>query len=163
MQLGIDKAVSSSGKEILEELKSEGNSLIKQLKKIAAQRVSGYLPQNDNAQPNICGQRITIEVVNRNGGSKIIEVNLADKKYKAKAPTLATVLTESKDIEAVCKEQLSCSTCIGEVQSDGKLPKISEDELDVLDSATKGIPSSTVRLSCQVPLKLGQNYKFTQV
>jgi ferredoxin len=123
----------------------------------------GDLPQNDNTQPSNCGQTITIEVVNRNGGSKIIEVNLADKKYKAKSPTLATVLTESEDIEAVCKEQLSCSTCIGEIESDGKLPKVSEDELDVLDSATKGAPSSTVRLSCQIPLKSGQNYKFTQV
>ena len=159
----IDKAVSSSGKKILEELKNEGNSLIKQLKKIAAQRVLGDLPQNDNTQPSNCGQTITIEVVNRNGGSKIIEVNLADKKYKAKSPTLATVLTESEDIEAVCKEQLSCSTCIGEIESDGKLPKVSEDELDVLDSATKGAPSSTVRLSCQIPLKAGQNYKFTEV
>jgi L-lysine 2,3-aminomutase/ferredoxin len=159
----IDKAVSSSGKEILEELRNEGNSLIKQLKKIAAQRVLCDLPQNDNTQPSNCGQTINIEVVNRNGGSKIIEVNLADKKYKAKALTLATVLTESEDIEAVCKEQLSCSTCIGEIKSDGKLPKVSEDESDVLDSATKGVPSSTVRLSCQIPLKLGQNYKFTQV
>ena len=51
----------------------------------------------------------------------------------------------------------------GEIKSDGKLPKVSEDESDVLDSATKGAPSSTVRLSCQIPLKLGQNYKFTQV
>jgi ferredoxin len=161
----IDAAVSSGGKKILEELKNEGNSLIKQLKKIAAERVLNYLPQNDNKpQQSACGQTIIIEVVNRNGGSKIIKVNLADKKYKAKSPTLATVLTESEDIEAVCKEQLSCSTCIGEIESDGKLPKASEDELDVLDSAIKDIPSSkNVRLTCQIPLKPGQNYKFTEI
>ncbi|MES2961866.1 MAG: hypothetical protein V4694_05725 [Pseudomonadota bacterium] len=159
----IDTAVSASGKEILEELKSEGNSLIKHLKEVAAERVLDRLPQNDNEQSSssACGQAIFIEVVNRNGGSKIIEVNLA--KYKAKPPTLATVLTESEDIAAVCKEQLSCSSCIGVVESNDSLPEITDDELDVLDSATKGNPSTSVRLSCQIPLKPGQNYKFTEV
>lgn len=161
----IESAVSDDAKKILEELEGESGSLIKHLKKIAAESVLSRMPQNDNEErvSNSCSQKVTIEVINRNGGSRIIEVNLADKKYDKRQPTLATVLAENGEVEAACKEQLSCSTCVGEVESDNKLPKATEDELDLIDSVTKNLPSSSVapRAGCKIPLKKG-HYKFTK-
>lgn len=161
----IDSAVSGEGRKILEELKDESGSLIKHLKQISAESVLSRIPQNDNEErvTNSCSQKVTIEVVNRNGGSKTIEVNLADKKYEKQRPTLATVLAENGEVEAACKEQLSCSTCVGEVESDNKLPKATEDELDLIDSVTKSLPSSSIepRAGCKIPLSKGY-YKFTK-
>ncbi len=161
----IETAVSGEGKKILEDLKGESGSLIKHLKQISAESVLSRIPQNDNEErvTNSCSQKVTIEVVNRNGGSKTIKVNLADKKYEKRRPTLATVLAENGEVEAACKEQLSCSTCVGEVESDNKLPKATEDELDLIDSVTKSLPSSSVepRAGCKIPLSKGY-YRFTK-
>lgn len=161
----IETAVSGEGKKILEDLKGKSGSLIKHLKQISAESVLSRIPQNDNEErvTNSCSQKVTIEVVNRNGGSKTIKVNLADKKYEKRRPTLATVLAENGEVEAACKEQLSCSTCVGEVESDNKLPKATEDELDLIDSVTKSLPSSSVepRAGCKIPLSKGY-YRFTK-
>jgi L-lysine 2,3-aminomutase/ferredoxin len=156
----IDSAVSDSGKKVLMELRDEDNSLIKRFKKTAASIVLNKLPQNDNEEPkhNSSDQKVTIEVVNRNGGSKIIHVDLADKIYERKSPTLATILADKQEIEAACKEQLSCSTCVGEVKSNVSIPEASDDERDVLDSVTMD-PSRSIRATCQIHLESG-SYKF---
>ena len=79
---------------------------------------------------------------------------------------MATVLSEKGYMEAACKEQLSCSTCVGEVESDRPLPPPTEDELDLVDSV---IPSGSMdassvkklRAGCQIPLEAGGKYQFT--
>ncbi len=159
----VAEAVADEGKKTLQELKNEDNSLMKQLKKAAAASVIARLPQNDNEEENVsaCGNKVVIEVVNRNGGSQIIHVDLDDKKYQAKRPTLATILAEEKEVEAACKEQLSCSTCVGEVESDVAIPKPSEDEQDLLDSVMPN-PSGSVRATCQIHLESG-SYKFASL
>jgi ferredoxin len=163
----IDLAVSGEGKKVLMELRSEGSSLIKKLKNAAASSVISQLPQNDNnpSKSSSCDQKVTIEIINRKGGSKIIHVDLADEEYKKKPPTLATILAAENAVEAACKEQLSCSTCVGEVEGD--LPVLKEDELDLVDSVIGNLaPSaavSQIRAACQIALEPSKNYKFTDL
>ena len=165
----IDTAVSGEGKKVLMELRNEGNSLIKRLKNAAAASVISQLPQNDNdpLKSSSCDQKVTIEVVNRNGGSRFIHVDLSDEKYKEKSPTLATILAADGDVEAACKEQLSCSTCVGEIESDAILSVQNEDEMDLVDSVIGNAkPSSNVseiRAACQVSLEPSKSYKFTSL
>lgn len=67
--------------------------------------------------------------------------------------TLMEVARDNKlDIEAACDGTCACSTChvYLDATSFAKLPKPSEDELDMLDLAVKVKPTS--RLSCQVQL-----------
>ena len=161
----IEKAVSEEGKRILENLRNEGGSLIKHLKKAAAERVLSKLPNNDNVKQvdNTCSQKVIIEVVNRKGGSQTIEVDLSDDKYKGTQPTLATILSQEGLVEAACDEKLSCSTCVvEELESSNPLPEITEDELDLIDSAKRNTPSSALspRAGCQIPLSKG-TYKLT--
>ncbi len=163
----IDSAVSGEGKKVLMELRSEGGSLVKKLKNAAASSVISQPPQNDNdpSKSSSCDQKVTIEIINRKGGSKIIHVDLADEKYREKSPTLATILATENSVEAACKEQLSCSTCVGEVEGD--LPSPKEDELDLVDSVIGDLaPSSSVsqiRAACQIVLEPSKNYKFTDL
>ncbi len=162
----IDTAVSDESKKILTDLRNEDNSLIKQIKKAAAATVINRLPQNDNEEKSIktSDKKVIIEVFNRNGGSKFIYIDLADEKYQKNPPTLATILAEEKEVEAACKEQLSCSTCVGEVESSNPIPEAKEDEADLIDSVAKDIPSTSAkpRATCQIALEPG-SYKFTKI
>lgn len=171
----IESAVSENDKKILSELKAEDNSLIKHFKRLAAAKAFDGIPQNDNNLEisNTIDPKVTIEVRNRNGGSKMIYIDLSDEKYQKNPPTLATILAQEKEVEAACKEQLSCSTCVGEVElidqiSGSKtLPSPSEDEKDVVDSVIdNAIPSSKnveVRAACQITLKPASHYKFSSL
>ena len=165
----IDRAVSGKGKKVLQKLRSDDDSFIAKLKKAAAASVLGEIPQNDNEQKPVisCGQRkVSIEIIGRNGGSEFLEINLDDEKYKAKKPTLATALAKRGEVDATCKEQLSCSTCVGEVESDQPIKPASEDEMDLIDSVTpKSVVSAksaqSLRASCQIELEEDVKYKFT--
>ena len=104
-------------------------------------------------------QKIIIEAKNHNGGSEVIEVKPEVQDGK-KSPTLATALVKHHKIEAISGEQLSCSTCVGEVESNN-LTAPSEDENDLLDSVPTS-PSKFLRATCQIPLKFGK-YKYSNL
>ncbi len=171
----IKRAVSPEGQEILEELEKEKNSLVKQIKNKAVDLIKDNnlklfnkkLVNQSTEDEKISHYRkessVTIELVENKGGSRIIEIDLKDEKYKNKKTTIATVLSENKEVEAACKEQLSCSTCVGEIESDNKLPEISEDEKDLVDSISQ-TPSKSIqpRAGCQIILEPGK-YKFTKL
>jgi ferredoxin len=170
----IDCAVNGRGQKVLKQLRSDDDSFIATLKKAAAASVLGQIPQNDNVEPEVssCSQqklkKVVIEVVNRNGGSKILEIDLGDKEYEKKQPTLATVLKKEGEVEAACEEQLSCSTCVGEVESDQPLKSPTDDEKDLIDSAMpkgaiKAESVTDLRATCQIILEPGKTYKFTSL
>lgn len=177
----IKVAVDKEGQKILKEIVGEKDSLAQQFRKRAAEHVVGAnssaKPTANDNQEEMCDKcevekstsprsknSVTIRVeTGRNGGFRTIEINLNDKKFMGRRTTLATVLAEEGEVEAACKEQLSCSTCVGEVQSDIPLPKVSEDEKDLVDAATSGTnqaPNDSIRATCQIPLQSGENYTF---
>ena len=164
----IEAAVSGEGKKVLEEMKAENSSFIAHLKRAAAKRVMSHVKDEKSVEAEVesASRKVAITVVTKNGGLREIEVDLDNEKYAKKPPTLATVLSESEAVEASCKEQLSCSTCVGEVESDVKLAEPSLDEMDLVDSVFGGkTPSAKgveIRAGCQVPLKPGK-YKFTSL
>ena len=154
------RAVSEEGKQILDEIEKESGSFIKHLRKAAALAVMQGFVGNDNKQKSASCNKVVIKVIDRNGGEEVFEVNLSDEKYKGSNPTLATVLKKHDVVEAACDEKLSCSTCVGEIQSTVELPPITEDEIDLVDSASEKNPSTSVRASCQIPLVSGAQYSF---
>lgn len=161
----INTAVSEKGKKTLEDLKNENHSLVKSLKEAAASIILNKLSSNEKTHNLEPQDHISIEVINRNGGSRVIRVDLADKKYKKRTPTLATVLAKEGEIEASCDEKLSCSTCVGIVRTDSEIPAPTEDELDLIDLAkvtvrSSNTPSPFVRAACQIPL---QNCSFESI
>ncbi len=154
------RAVSEEGRQILDEIEKESGSFIKHLRKAAASAVMKGGISNDNSQISTPCGKVVIKIIDRQGGEKVIEVDLSDERYRVSNPTLATVLKEGGEIEAACDEKLSCSTCVGEVQSNAELPKMKEDEMDLIDSASSEIPSPILRASCQIPLVAGAKYLF---
>ncbi|MES2677983.1 MAG: hypothetical protein V4612_06725 [Pseudomonadota bacterium] len=172
----IEMAVDEQGKKTLAEIGAEDQSLVKQLKKLAAEQVQQNLttipddPLKPKPPKKPCSTKLEIEVVSRNG-SEIIEVDLSDEIYSKKSPTLATILSKKGFIEAACDEQLSCSTCVGEVESSEQLPEATEDEKDLIDMAEselrkmgiKPSKSPNLRATCEIPVKAGQSYKFTSL
>lgn len=161
----IKISLSKKDQETLRNVVEEESSIISEFKKIAAQNVYGKEASNDDEAKFHKRNFVTIEVITRNGGSNILEINL-DKVGK-KNPTLATVLSKEKLIDAVC-EKLSCTTCVGEIESDQPLPKVSDDELDLIDlvvpkGSIKPDKIENLRAGCTVDLKAGGNYKFTEL
>lgn len=161
----IETAVTKEGKKTLEDLGRDG-SLIKQFKQLAAQKVYQEHSATDGNEKKFRRKNCVVIEVKTRKGSKLIQVDLKEKGDSEKQPTLATVLSKEGYVEAACKEQLSCSTCVGEVESDKPLPPPTEDELDLVDSA---IPSRStnpnsikkLRAGCQITLEAGGRYKFT--
>lgn len=154
------RAVSEEGKKILDEIEKEDGSFIKNLRKASAYAVMNGIPSNDNNQKPALNNKVVIKIIDRNGGEKVLEVDLSDKKYRERNPTLATVLKENNKVEAACDENLSCSTCVAEVEANVDLPKITEDEMDLIDSASREIPSKSLRALCQIPMVGGAEYKL---
>ncbi len=161
----IEAAVTAEGKKILGDLGKDG-SLVQQFKRFAAEQVYKKHSSTDKKESEFRRKNCVVIEVKTKKGSELIQVDLREKGSSEKQPTLATVLSEKGYMEAACKEQLSCSTCVGEVESDRPLPPPTEDELDLVDSV---IPSGSMdassvkklRAGCQIPLEAGGKYQFT--
>ena len=161
----VKTAVAAEGKKTLEDLERAG-SLVQQLKRFAAEQVYKKHSPTDEGESEFRRKNCVVIEVKTRKGSELIQVDLREKGGSEKQPTLATVLSEKGYMEAACKEQLSCSTCVGEVESDKPLPPPTEDELDLVDSAIPSRstnPSSIkkLRAGCQIILEAGGRYKFT--
>ena len=157
-------------KKTLETINLEKSSLVKELKKTAVNLISSESEERLSKSPEekeskkIPPTKVVIEIISRNKEVKTVEIDLMDEIYQKKQPTLATILKKENIAETTCGEQLSCSTCVGDVQSSGDLPKQSEEEKDIIGTLKKeAMPGTSIRLTCQIPLRGGQKYTFTEI
>ena len=163
----IKSAVGLEGQQVLGSLISEKNpSFIKEVKDNAAAAV--YSP-NLALLKDIPGASSSaeIQIILKDQSSKVIPVDF----ISHKRPTLATILSQHGYVEAACQEKLSCSTCVGKVQTNrahlNPLPKPTEDELDVIDMILKNTSFQSeneidqLRAGCNIPVKPGIQYTFT--
>lgn len=171
----IEKNLEDQDKKMFQEFDSEDGAFIRKFKETAAEKVF-EIPRTSNENNllkpiQVRKKTVNIEVKTAKGESRLIEIDLADEKHVKKPPSMATVLKERGFIEAACDEKLSCSTCVGEIESSSPLPTLGEDEEDVIDSYISAkrdfnnndIPSANnIRATCQISLKPGESYRFNR-
>lgn len=153
-------ALSAKGKEVMRSLVSEDTSYIKKIKNKAAAIVRSNQPATDSAEQE--QSEATVEVFSWED-SKTFHVDMRKERPNA---TIATVLAREGIVQAACGEKLSCSTCVGNIETDATLPAPSEDEMDLVDSALRLLPhgqndAHNLRATCCLKLKGGQHYRFT--
>jgi ferredoxin len=163
----IKVAVAAEGQKVLGAFTSDKQpSFIKHLKDKAAGAV--YAPDlNLLTDVPATATSAEIEVILKHQPSEVIPVRFSGDK----PPTLASVLAQHGHVEAACQEKLSCSTCVGVVQTNDPgsdpLPAPTEDELDVIDMVAKNGPLATdketgqLRAGCNIRVKPGVRYTFT--
>ena len=182
----IDTAVDNAGKTLLNTTVEEETQLIKNLKLQAAACVAeaellklqqneqeGLVSENKNNDKTLNSNNnnvlhshveeesmVKIEVRNKhNNVLNTINYDLSSQKDEV---SLAEVLESHGHVEMVCGGSLSCTTCVGNVTSDGALPEPTLDERDATDSLVMSGDASrnSLRACCQLKLNKGRTYAF---
>jgi L-lysine 2,3-aminomutase/ferredoxin len=160
-----EKVISSNailqGRSVFDELKKLDDGFVRGIKHAAAQYVMGqeldqtFPRQDPTAHRESLGAAKEVHIEVHGVESDVqMTVDLANEKRDI---TLADILYRHGHVEAACNCKLSCSTCVGRVESPSNVDPISQDELDVIDMVGE---SSDLRATCQIILQPGQQYAF---
>ena len=144
------------GHNLYEELEENDRGFIRQVKDQAGAYCTPDMSLNmkDEAEKD---NIVSISIFNGDAASEAT-VDLSQEKAGI---TLAEVLSRFGAVEAACKCALSCSTCVGFVDSDVDLAERSMDEEDLIDTVrVEDEDMSRLRATCCLKLKGGEKYQF---
>ena len=160
----IDVAVDEQGKHMITEEADYETKFIKSLKAAAAQEVIDGIKASLSHEA-FEGEKddtkmVTIEVLNLDG-TLVETIHRSPKENE----TVAEMMMENGHVEMVCGGKLSCTTCVGKVKSDYKLPEPSLDETDATDTLNVELVEGDgeLRACCQVAAQGGKSYQFTGI
>ncbi len=160
----IDTAADQAGRDMLNGNLDSDTEFIRDIKHRAAmevkQSLEGSQVQVDvstTASTEAMAQEVTIEVEAADGSAVQVLHQIP-----MEGESLAEILEINGHVEMVCGGKLSCTTCVGKVSADQTLAAPSLDEIDATDTI-EGHEGANLRACCQIKVKAGERYKFTQL
>jgi len=152
-------ALCKTGTQLVDAIRDQKGSVVKGIKHESGLSIMGQEAKGSSITAAESVQPVDISIPSRD-----IKLTV-DMQTEQKNVTLAHVLAREGVVEAACKCSLSCSSCVGWVASSGKLPRATDDELDVVELVRANGSDAEgpwgLRATCKIPLRPGANYTFS--